>query len=214
MVLLLVPKKEKGKHQDCIFLSFVYFQTDSLLMLNEQLQIAALKQDDPKVVREIYLANKKTFFSFANRYQITTADLQDIYQDAVIALIENAKRGKLDTLKSSVSTYLIAIGKFMIFKKLKQESAKIEFSVLENLDIEDFEATDETLEQTKRMKQQFVNLGPKCQELLRLFYYEEQNLDAIMGIVGASSKDVLKSQKARCVKQLKDLVNLTIPNHG
>ncbi len=183
-------------------------------MQNEQLQIAALKRNDPKMVREIYLANKKMFFAFANRYQLTAEDLQDIYQDAVIALIENAKRGKLDELKSSISTYLIAIGKFMIFKKLKYQSDKVELSVLENLHIDDFESTNEQLEQTNRMQQQFANLGPKCQELLRLFYYEEQKLDAILETLGASSKDVLKSQKSRCIKQLKDLMNLTQANNG
>lgn len=183
-------------------------------MLNEQLQIAALKQDDPAVVRQIYLSNKKVFFAVASRYAVTTNDVEDIYQDAVIALIENAKRGKLDTLKSSVSTYLIAIGKFMIFKKLKQPHLQTDFSVLKEIDWEDFETADETFEQTKLMREQFLKLGPKCQELLRLFYYEEQKLDAILEALGASSKDVLKSQKSRCIKQLKDLMNFTKSNNG
>lgn len=183
-------------------------------MPNEQLQIAALKRNDPKIVREIYLSNKKIFVAFANRYSIDSQDAEDIYQDAVVALIENAKRGKLDDLKSSVNTYLIAIGKFMIFKKLKQPYVQTDFSDLEAFDETDFETIDETLEQTQLMQVQFEKLGTKCQELLRLFYYEEQKLDDILETLGASSKDVLKSQKSRCIKQLRDLINGTKSNNG
>ena len=45
--------------------------------------------------------------------------IEDIFQDALIALYENAQNGKLDTIKSSLKTYLFSISKFMLFKKFK-----------------------------------------------------------------------------------------------
>jgi DNA-directed RNA polymerase specialized sigma subunit len=41
---------------------------------------------------------------------------------------------------------------------------------------------------------------------LQLFYYEEKKLDEIQEQLGYTSKDVLKSQKSRCLKQLKELI--------
>jgi DNA-directed RNA polymerase specialized sigma subunit len=48
-------------------------------------------------------------------------------------------------------------------------------------------------------------LGEQCQKVLTLFYYEEKKLDEIQSLLGYTNKDVLKSQKSRCLKQLKDL---------
>ena len=42
--------------------------------------------------------------------------------------------------------------------------------------------------------------------ILKLFYYQGYNLDEIQEILEYSNKKVLKSQKSRCIRQLKDLV--------
>ena len=49
-------------------------------------------------------------------------------------------------------------------------------------------------------------LGDQCKKVLELFYYEEKKLDEIQSILGYTNKDVLKSQKSRCLKQLKELI--------
>lgn len=170
--------------------------------------IAKLKSGDEEALKEVYLANKKPFFLFATRYQISEEDLLDTYQDAIIALYENAKKGKIDDLKSGINTYLFAIGKFMIFKRFKNKKDTI---TLDEIDISqiDWEEMEENKEETQLnlLKNAIIKLGEQCQNVLRLFYFEERKLDEIQSILNYSNKDVLKAQKSRCLKQLKELIH-------
>ena len=50
-----------------------------------------------------------------------------------------------------------------------------------------------------------------CQKILELFYYQEKKLGDIVNALGYDNKDVVKSQKSRCIKQLRKLIET---NHG
>lgn len=176
-------------------------------MINAPNLIEQLKCGDEKTIRKIYEDNKNGFLLFAGRYALDKEELIDIYQDAVIALIENAKKGKIDALKSSITTYLFGIGKFMIFQLLKKDK---KMHVVEDSNLVDyeFESYDEEKDDTeiKLLQTAFENLGEQCKKVIQLFYYEEKKLDEILTILNYTNKDVLKSQKSRCMKQLKDLI--------
>ena len=168
--------------------------------------IDLLKKNDEKAIRDFYNENKNGFILFAKRYNLDQDDIVDVYQDAIIALIENAKKGKIDNLQSSLSTYLFGIGKFMIFQKLKKEKKTFltdDFLNMEYLD-EDYDEEENNL-QIKLLQKAMQKLGEQCKKVLLHFYYEEKKLDEIQESLGYSSKDVLKSQKSRCLKQLKEL---------
>ena len=169
--------------------------------------IDLLKMNDEKAIRNFYNENKNGFILFAKRYNLNNDDLIDIYQDAIIALIENAKKGKIDDLKSSVTTYLYGIGKFMIFQKLKKESKTVSIDDFEKIEmVYDDYSEDEINLQVKMLQKGLNKLGDQCKKVLELFYYEEKKLDEIQSILGYTNKDVLKSQKSRCLKQLKELI--------
>ncbi|MGF1924866.1 MAG: RNA polymerase sigma factor [Bacteroidia bacterium] len=169
--------------------------------------IARLKSGDEDALKEVYLANKNPFFLFAARYNLSKEDLLDVYQDAIIALYENAKKGKVDDLKSSIATYLFAIGKFMIFKrfKTKKDTLSLDEVDISQIDWEEMEGNGEESQLTL-LRSAITKLGEQCQNVLRLFYFEEKKLDEIQFILNYSSKDVLKAQKSRCLKQLKELI--------
>ena len=169
--------------------------------------IDLLKRDDEKTIKNFYNENKNGFILFAKRYILNQDDVVDVYQDAIIAVIENAKKGKIDNLQSSLTTYLFSIGKFMIFKKLKKDKIAFsteDFSNFEYLD-EDYDEEENNL-QVILLQKGLDKLGEQCKKVLLLFYYEEKKLDEIQVELDYSNKDVLKSQKSRCLKQLKDLL--------
>ncbi len=169
--------------------------------------IEQLKKGDEKTIHSIYVENKNGFLLFAARYDLPTDDFLDVYQDSIIALCENAKKGTMDSLESSISTYLFSIGKYMIYKKLKQKNNTVAIDYDEKLPqvIED-ENEEENENEITLLQLNFKKLGEQCQKVLRLFYYEEKKLDAIQIELNYTNKDVLKSQKSRCLKQLKDLI--------
>ena len=177
-------------------------------MHNEQVLIERLKARDNSALEFFYKENWSSFLRFSRQYDLEEPETKDIYQDAVIAVYENAQKGKLDTLEAKLSTYLFSVGKFMIFRRLKNKNALFadepldQFADFTYLDFDDDDNDIEIL----NLREAFKKLGNQCKEVLRLFYYEEKNLDEILQLLGYSSKDVLKSQKSRCLKKLKEII--------
>lgn len=164
-------------------------------------RIAGLKSGDHREIEKLYNRYRNGFILFLSRYGLPQEELTDIYQDSVVALIENARKGLMDHLEVELKTYLYAIGKFMVFKRLKKEK---------EINAEDliFEWYDTGREDTDepRLGAALKRLGSRCYELLYLFYYEGKKLDEIQEIMSYDKKDVLKSQKSRCLKQLKEML--------
>lgn len=161
-------------------------------------EVQQLKDGNRKTIEILYLKYKSGFLLFLSKYELSDDDKLDIYQDSVIALIENARKGLLDDLKVELKTYLFSIGKFMAFRRLKQ----IPESPLENIEWYEVEKEDFSEELETGLKK----LGKRCYEILRLFYYEEKKLDEIQSLLEYEKKEVLKSQKSRCLKQLKEII--------
>lgn len=181
--------------------------------MNDESQIIRLlKVSDEKTIHKLYVDYKSGFQMFANKYPIAKDAVLDIYQDAIVALCENAKKGKLDTLKSSLKTYLFAIGKYMIYSQLKKENKTITYENIEDVQFEWEDIPDDGNEQLNLLRAVFSKLGGQCQQLLKLFYYEEKKLDEITLLLNYENKDVTKSQKSRCLKTLKELTINTIKN--
>lgn len=168
-------------------------------------QIDLLKSGDQLALKAFYGEHKSAFLFFGNRYDLDQEELIDVYQDACIVLFEKLKAGKLDGINSSLKTYLFGIGKNLIFKRFKQKAKTVDIGNAEIVSFEDPFKEEETVEE-RLMREAFVKLGEQCQEVLRLFYYEGKSLDEIMSILTYKDKNVLKSQKSRCMKQLRDLV--------
>lgn len=173
--------------------------------MEKETQIALLKAGDRETIKTIYLENQQGFRLFAKRYTDDEEEINNTYQDAIIALVENAAKGKLDDLQSTISTYLFAIGKYLIFKsnKFRDRKVALDDQALEVILWESYEeeAKDQEIQV---LKYEFEKLGNKCKELLRLFYYQAKSMDEIYLQLGYVSKDVLKSTKSRCLKSLKE----------
>lgn len=171
-----------------------------------------LQSGDKKALAEVYSMHRSSFIQFALKYHRDEALIYDIYQDAVIALYEKALMGKLQLETCHLKTYLFSIGKFMLFTKLKKNS-KMEFLEDDQQVLDQYEEESLTSffyepdPQVKILENNIAKLGSKCQELLRLFYYEEKKIHEIKEIMGYNHNDVVKSQKSRCMKSLKDAMN-------
>lgn len=172
-------------------------------------RIELLKERNNQTIEDIYKEYRAGFLLFANRYDLDQDQCLDVYQDAIIALCENAQKGHLDDLSSSLKTYLFSIGKYMIFSEMKKTKKELNYEHLDNLQF-DFEWEDYSEEKENQtvvlMRDALSKMGAKCQQMLRLFYYEEKDLDEITELMGYDNKDVTKSQKSRCVRQLKKII--------
>lgn len=180
-------------------------------MDDEQL-ITLLKRRDRNALTNVYQDYKTEFFRFMSRYNAEENTLEDIFQDALIVLYENAQAGKLDQLKSTLKTYLFGTGKFMLFKHFRDSKKEIHtdedyvFDNYEQAVIEDVYEDEGPSDRQKMLVANFKKLGDKCREILELFYLQGLKLDEIVSVQGYDNKNVVKSQKSRCLKSLKELI--------
>ena len=184
-------------------------------MKTEQAEITLneLRQGSEKMLKRVYEENREKFLNYAKRFNLSEEENIDVYQDAYVIFYDNIMSGKLETLTSSISTYLFGIGKYLIFDQMRKNKKKVG----SNYDISMVGESDELvstfeLERTELTKEQkllqkyFGTLGKKCQELLTLFYYRGLTIQEIMEVGGYNSENVVKSQKSRCMKILKERI--------
>ena len=180
-------------------------------MTDEQL-IVQLKKRDHNALKNVYLDYKTEFLKFMSHYNANVDVLEDIFQDALIVIYENAQVGKLDALKSTLKTYLFGIGKFMLFKYFRDGKREVPteeiyiFDQYEQAVIEDVYEDEGLNDYQKKLAVNFKKLSDKCREILELFYLQGMKLDEITQTQGYDNKDVAKSQKSRCLKSLKQLI--------
>jgi RNA polymerase sigma factor (sigma-70 family) len=99
----------------------------------------------------------------------------------------------------------------MIYDYLRQRKTTLsidEFTNIEATEIDfDFLFKKELNDNQKKLSHFFKLLGEKCKEVLTLFYYRGLTIEEIAAFLNYNNKDVVKSQKSRCLKSLKDKMN-------
>lgn len=167
-----------------------------------------LREDDPKAMEEVYVRYRSAFFSYASRYGLAQEDLQDIYQDATVAMHQNFVEKQLELKDATIKTYLFGIGKYLIFNRLKSAGkAQVLVDQVSEEEVETvaWEAHTPTAEQQKLSKY-FGQLGESCQWVLKMFYYRGFTLSEIVEVSHYKDVNTVKSHKSRCIRRLTELV--------
>jgi RNA polymerase sigma-70 factor (ECF subfamily) len=173
--------------------------------------VDALKNGEDNVIKELYNNYRHEFFEFSKKYHIASDDISDIYQEAFIALRKHAFSGRLYHIKCSIKTYLFGIGKHLIYNKLKEYSSKQLYDEQLHKTTSDYEEipidkTENLTKEQELLSHFFKQLGKSCQQMLTLSFYRGLTNEEIATLEGYTSEAVVRSQKSRCLKTLKDLI--------
>ena len=177
--------------------------------LSDKQMFSALQSDGKKALEQLYVAYRSDFIAYAKKYESEEADILDVYQDAIIALYENVCSGKINSLSSSVKTYLFSIGKFKLFDKLKAKGKLIPTEKVDQLNKEVDTSFVDKLELTHRQKLlrgAIDRLGGKCKDLLILFYYHRYSIKSIQKEMNYKNENTVKANKSRCMKSLREII--------
>ncbi|MBC2844163.1 RNA polymerase sigma factor [Winogradskyella flava] len=169
-----------------------------------------LLKDSDKAFESLYCAYKDDFLAFAKTFSLKDEDITDIYQEAFLSFYENLLNGKIKEFTSSIKTYVFSIGKFKIYEYLRTNSKLkvIDTPINAEITIDDLSLDNEVLtEREQLVKTKFKKLGKQCQLILELFYFKGKTLKDIKDIENYDNTHVVKSQKSRCLRKLKQLVN-------
>ncbi|WP_446051224.1 RNA polymerase sigma factor [Zobellia laminariae] len=181
--------------------------------IQAEITLEDLRKGSDDLLKRVYESNRLKFLNYARRYNLSEEENIDVYQDAYVIFYDNVMSGKLESLTSSISTYLFSIGKYLIFDKMRKNkkvvSGDYDLSRVAEVDeeVNTFEMEKQSLTtEQELLKKHFGSLGDKCQELLTLFYYRGFTIQEIMEAKNYNSENVVKSAKSRCMKTLKEKI--------
>lgn len=170
----------------------------------------ALQTDGEQALKPLYMKIKPEYLHFMAKY---TKDLDvrlDSFHEAFIAFYEYCVRGKYDPQKSSPKTMIFMMGRSYLINRLKKEKRKREITQ-QMVDPEIQEHMDDHFnleldEDIVKIRVALSSLGEKCRELLRLFYYHNYSIGAILQEMDYKNENVVSSHKSRCLKQLREIL--------
>lgn len=158
-------------------------------------------------INKLYTTNFPIIKSFVLQNKGTESDAQDIFQDAISVAWYNYKTEKFNPNKGSFDAYIITIAKNKWIDQLrKNKKMPLDFKEEFAENIED-ETIDLFLveEKIEKLLFTFSKIGDKCKEILQNYYYKKLRLEAIAELLNTNA-DVIKTQKSRCMKKLKELM--------
>lgn len=168
--------------------------------------IKATKEGRDEGLVYLYKTHRDEFRQWAiRRYRVDSDLVLDAFQDAILALRFNMTQGKVEGIKSSLKTYLFAIGKNQLFnrlKKSKKEFSTEELSLLENT-IRIKNAAEELNDRQEKIRNMVRQMEEPCRTILRMFYYLGYSMDVIAVRMEYKSEDVAKTLKSRCIKKIR-----------
>ncbi|MFM7022213.1 MAG: RNA polymerase sigma factor [Flavobacteriales bacterium] len=124
----------------------------------------------------------------------------DVFQDALYLLCKKVKEGKFQ-LTSQLGTYLFGVCKVLWQRELVKKNKHINIEI--DLSTEEQQEVAEQENKMTRAEKALENLGEKCLEILKAFYYEGLRMEKIAQTFGFSSEKVAKNQKYKCLERAK-----------
>lgn len=156
-------------------------------------------------------------------YSISDDDLEDIFQEASVALFLNIRDGKLSQLTSSLGTYFMKvcinqtlkfIGKRTKSIPLFDESRLTNSNSLRNDKIDDLynlctedEESERKLRTEKLVGSIIDAMNDTCKHILHSYYWDDFSTSAIAEMFNFSDANSVKAQKYKCVKKFRDKFN-------
>ena len=132
-------------------------------------------------------------------------DAKDIFQEALIVFYEKVNRTDFE-LTSTISTYLYSVCRFLwkdqLIKRKGKETEDLSFEFSSEEETE-FQAAVDREEKYKQLESVITQIGEKCLELLKLFYYQGFKMAEIAKKVGLKSEKIAKNQKYKCLEKAK-----------
>lgn len=183
-------------------------------------RIERIGQGDQAAMQEVFQEHGKACIDFLQQYSRSCAydTAEDIMMETMLSFFEIVKTGKGRQVRN-LRNYLLTSCRNYFLKQKKKERRPQEKQVeLERYYYDYLRLYPDVLWEKKehrkwlRVNAALDNLGEKCRTLVRMFYLDRLPMKDIATQLGLANDKVAKSSKARCMKQLRELVSDTDKN--
>lgn len=156
-------------------------------------------------------------------FSVSDDDLNDIYQEASVALFMNIRDGKLTNLTSTLSTYFLRICINQTLKFLGKQKKVVplfddsrltnketfrpdKIDELYQLCTEDEEA--EKLSRSEKIVQSIIESMPDtCRNIFQGYYWDNLTTSTIADMFGFANANSVKTQKYKCLQKFRNKYN-------
>ena len=156
-------------------------------------------------------------------YSVSDNDIDDIFQEASMALFLNIRDGKLVNLTSSLGTYFMKVcinqtlkflGKNSKIMPLIDENAISNKNEIRNDKIDDlYGFCMDTEEEDRKVRMELLvnniiaSMTDTCKNILHGYYWNDFSTSTIADMFSFTSADSVKSQKYKCMNKFRDKYN-------
>ncbi len=186
------------------------------IALEEKDMVAWVREDRNRAITEIYRQYRDEFVQFSQKYGVVEEDRLDAFQEGVIAFYEYCYSGRYDQSRSSPKTMVFNMAKYALIN-MKKKQGKLVSVPDTHLTTREKEGVVDLLNENLTHQQHLIkrglsHLGEQCQAIIRLFYFCEYSIEAIVRELGYQNENVVRSHKSRCLKKLRE--HLKMKNSG
>lgn len=172
--------------------------------------LVGLWKDNKRIIYEFYEAEFSKVAFMVLKNSGTIEDAKDMFQDALVILMDKFTWGKLDIYECKLGTYIYSISRNLWFEQLRKQKKENEFLDIKkyttvNISVEYYDEEPDLYELTKKA---IESLGNPCKELLELYYFENHPWETIASIMGYSSAASARNQKYKCLERIREQINL------
>ena len=156
-------------------------------------------------------------------YSVSDDDIDDIFQEASMALFLNLRDGKLSCLTSSLGTYFMKVCINQTLKFIGKKSKVmplIDENRISNKNAVRDDKIDElygfcmdTEEEDRKIRMELLvnniiaSMTDTCKNILHGYYWDDFSTSTIADMFSFSDANSVKAQKYKCVKKFRDKYN-------
>ena len=164
----------------------------------------ALVTDRAQALRQLYRRGYPPVRRYIGRRGGSAQDAQDVFQDALVVLYEQAVSGTL-VLTAAASTYLLSISRNLWQQELRRRARLPHEGLAEAPELA-AEEPEASAEPAFAVLDYVERLGERCKNLLLSFYYFQQPLARIAETHGYRTVRSATVQKFKCLERLRHAV--------
>lgn len=172
--------------------------------LSETTYLEGLKSGNQELLNKVYSSNYPAIERMVLKNSGSSDEAKDVFQDAMLVFYKNISKEGFE-LTAAISTYIFAISRRVWLKRLKQKS-KLSYDQ-EDTSVEafDFELISKNPDEIMlRVVELLKQKGKNCLDILKRIYFNNQSFDQIADALGYASGQVVREQKYRCIKRVRE----------
>lgn len=162
-----------------------------------------IRHGDELALEGVYKAYRPVIQRYVLRHQGTVQDAQDLYQEVMLAFYQNVTEGRLETLTSRLSTYLVQVAQNQWRNRLRSRKRKPPTDSLGDTDPPD--QPTNTAYEDAFLQAVIRRLDERCRQLLLLFYFDRLPMQTVAQRLSLTDGEAARKRKFDCLSKLKKL---------